>query len=287
MVSLKKSHMLKMARKVLFFIVFIQLLSAVGAKTIASTYPLYDSKLISNSYTKSLDEYEKVVVEGRGMTKREASLNAAKKALRQAAGIYLKVRETITEEYEEANNNLIRETDRHRFNQSFYSDGLIKSFKILATRKRDGIITVTAAVTVWTDIDKKKYIHPRLRANVSVQNEPNQGKSFFVYAEGIARSEELALINAVEEALAMVSLNNIMVDNIEEYDSIKELISNAMSKSEINSYLSSEMRSATSTQGFVHSLQIISSEKKADLYFTRIKALVTPHILAAYLSNLL
>ena len=85
------------------------------------------------------------------------------------AGIYLKVRETITEGMREQIINLIRETDRHRFNQSFYSDGLIKSFKTLATRKRDGIITVTAAVTVWTDIDKKKYIHPRLRANVSVK----------------------------------------------------------------------------------------------------------------------
>ena len=101
-------------------------------------------KVLENNFMKGYENYRDIIIEGRGMNEKEASLNATTKALQQVAGIFMDVRETLFLDVTESNNMITENKDRHEFTQSFYSDGAIRSFEKLAIRRKDGFTIVIA-----------------------------------------------------------------------------------------------------------------------------------------------
>ena len=244
----------------------------------------YIENLSANNFMEGYKNFREVIVEGRGIDEKQASINASKKALQQVAGVFMDVRETLQTDIAERNGFIEQDNDRFGYTQSFYSDGSIRSFKKLATRRRNGMTIVIARVSVWKELRKKNNDHPFLASNLSGKTQ-NSNNALRVKARGIGRTHQLALINAMEEAISSVSLNFSTIESLKTYDSIRESIDDYVSSIDVDSYTRSRTNSSKATQGIIRAMNIVNEQTINDLFIVDIHATVQANILGAYLSN--
>ena len=107
-----------------------------------------------------------VVVDGLGKTANEAAQNAAENALKQVVGSFVDT-ETVLLKQTEISGSIRSESKKITTNTKEYSQGSIKSFEILKTAADDGLIRVTAKVSVRVE-DFKAYIRKTAFAEVEV-----------------------------------------------------------------------------------------------------------------------
>ena len=240
--------------------------------------------LFANKFMEGYKNFKEVIVEGRGMDEKQASINASKKALQHVAGVFMDVRETLQTDVTERNGFIEQDNDRFGYTQSFYSDGSIRSFKKLATRRRNGMTIVIAKVSVWRELRKNNNDHPFLASNLSGKTR-NSNNALKVKARGIGRTHQMALVNAMEEAISSVSLNFSTIESLKTYDSIRESIDDYVSSIDVDSYTRSRTNSSKAAQGIIRELNIVNEQTINDLVIVDIHATVQANILGAYLSN--
>ena len=266
------------------FFAYTQFFGAYAKQSTAIGKGRHTESMLTNNFMDGYENYKYVIIEGRGIDEKQASLNASTKALQQVAGIFIDIRETLQVNSAESNGIIEENNERFGVTQSFYSDGSIRSFQKLATRRKDGITIVIAKVSVWQELQKKPNVHPLLASNLSSEFKKNNS-GLKVKARGIGRTYQLALINAIEEAIASVSLSFTTVENLNTYEKVKEVITNYVSSFDFESYFRSKSNSSKAVQGVVQSMEIINESMVDDLYHIDINATVRANILDAYLSN--
>ena len=245
---------------------------------------LYVHSDIANIFVEGYKNYREIIIEGRGVNEKEASLNASTKALQQIAGLFMDVRETEQLDTTIRNGKIEENNDYFGFTQSFYSDGSIRSFEKLATRRQNGITIVIAKVSVWRDLQTVSNDHPFLTSNLSGRPQNNISVSR-VRARGIGRTHQLALINAMEEAISSVSLNFNTVESLETYDKVRHVIGKYVNSIEVDTYTQAKTNSAKAVQGIIQSIDISNEAKNGSLFIIDIIANVRANKLGAYLSN--
>ena len=240
--------------------------------------------IIANNFMEGYKNYREIIIEGRGLNEQQASLNASTKALQQLAGVFMDVRETDQLDVVDQNGKLKKNYDRFEFTQSFYSDGSIRSFEKLAVKSNNGITTVIAKVSVWLDLQNKSNQHPLLRSNLSGKIRNIQSISG-IKGKGIGRTYQLALINAMEEAISSVSLSIHTVESLRDYVKVRQVIGKYVNSIDVDTIIRAKLNSSKAVQGIIQSMEIVSETQNNDLFIVDIIATVRPNDIGAYLSN--
>ena len=79
-----------------------------------------------------------------------------------------------------------------------------------------------AKVSVWLDLQNNSNQHPLLTSNLSGKIRNSQSISG-VKGKGIGRTYQLALINAMEEAISSVSLGFHTVESLRDYVKVRQV----------------------------------------------------------------
>ena len=221
-------------------------------------FEIFNNNQIYNEYlVLENNEFRIKIVTGIGKTKKEAKKNAGKNALLELSPRYIKERYVdrfrevlIDGEFDESKTiNTIRNTNYG------YNQGTLVSLDVLNYSSKNGIFTVDAIAKV---IQNSKDI------NDPLFNPPSSKSKNFglrkVFTVGTGDTEEVAINNAMAQALMEVIADNININkNFYSNEKLKYLISKTKESSEFTSKEIIDDVKSTYTEGFIESFKKLNS----------------------------
>ena len=221
-------------------------------------FQIFNNNKIFNEYlVLENNEVRIKIVTGIGKTKKEAKKNAAKNALIELSPRYIKKRYVdrfrevlIDGEFDESKTiNTIRNTNYG------YNQGTLVSLDVLNYSSKNGIVTVDAIAKV---IQNSKDINDPL-FNPPSSNSKNLGLRK-VFTVGTGDTEEVAINNAMAQALMEVIADNININkNFYSNEKLKYLITKTKESSVFTSNEIIDDVKSTYTEGFIESFKKLNS----------------------------